>query len=75
MAHYLPIHSVLSPNLCPICREDCTANKACAHFIGWTEDGINIVPRVQFYGGKVLDNDLIIKTGVSARVFRPASSL
>ena len=55
---------------CPICGQPNT----CKHFVGWTDDGLKIEPRI----GKprILDNvlptDIIVNTGVTARVYRGA---
>jgi hypothetical protein len=51
---------------CPICAET-----DCEHFIGWTNDGKTI----EFRGNKIAneplqETDLIVKTGISARVYR-----
>lgn len=61
--------------ICPFCEKPCTNSDACPHFIGWTEDGKAIQPRKNIHSpmvndGNILPTDVILNTGVSARVFR-----
>lgn len=54
--------------LCPFCGHD-----ECRHFIGWTEDGHTLEPRV-LLGPKprpvVLTSDICVNTGITTRVYR-----
>ena len=54
---------------CPICGK-----KECDHFLGWTEDGRHIEPKpgLKFRHLVIGQKDQVIKTGVSARVYRPS---
>jgi hypothetical protein len=57
--------------LCPFCESP----GECRHLIGWTEDGRTVELRLGIVAGKkteLLPTDQIIKTGVSARVYRKA---
>lgn len=64
--------------MCPFCTKQ--GQFPCSHFVGWTEDGRSI-PAATVYGkGEktfhyapqlIRDTDVVVKTGVSARVFRP----
>jgi hypothetical protein len=52
---------------CPHCGGD-----LCRHFVGWTEDGRTFQAADTFKADKrpILESDRIVKTGVSARVYR-----
>jgi hypothetical protein len=54
--------------LCPFCDE----SSICSHFMGWTDDG----RKIEMVDGSecvVQETDRIIKTGTTARVYRPST--
>jgi hypothetical protein len=56
---------------CPFCGSD----DYCPHFLGWTEDGRTFSrPRPFPEKEEIRATDRIVKTGVSARVYRPLKS-
>jgi len=67
----LDINASVSVLACPICH--C---RQCSHFVGWTEDGRTLehATKLTRLGAvaveEVLPTDTVVKTGVSARVYR-----
>lgn len=52
---------------CPICGK--SGFQKCAHFMGWTNDGRTMGCGSGEYVEEIPENAVIVKTGVSARVY------
>jgi len=72
----MAMHTTQQYNVtCPICKKEVDHHKPCKHFVGWTADGLKLTDPLS--GNRcderaLDDNDHIVKTGLSLRVFRTA---